>query len=254
MYYGNGSVGSQEDVTNVWSNGFISVWHLDENAGTVSDSTSNGYDGTVSGASYNSSAYVNGGYDFVRSENDEIEMSGTANNLSLTTFSVEVWMHTPDNNIVNDYYMVTQSLYCDSLESWTLNIADDVGHEDEARFAIKESDTQTNVYGITLTDDQWHYVVGVRSLTHLLMYVDGSYVDSIADNRAGETILSSANISLGSAICTEDEDFNGTADEVRISNVVRDLDWIETTHNNLSSPSTFHSTPGAEESSVGYCP
>ncbi|UCF61595.1 MAG: DUF2341 domain-containing protein, partial [Anaerolineaceae bacterium] len=251
MYYGNGSVGSQEDVANVWTNGYIGVWHLDETGSPVSDSTTPSYDGTVTGASPNSSAYINGAFDFVRAEDDEIEMFGTASTLSFTDFTVEAWLHTPDSSIPDDYYAVTQSLYCDGNESWVLNIADDISHEDEARFAIKESGTQTSVFGSVITDNQWHYVAGVRTSTQLLIYVDDAAPNSIADNRPGETILSSANISIGAAICNETEDYNGTIDEVRISDSARNEDWIDTTYNNQANQGVgagkFIKSLGSEE-------
>jgi hypothetical protein len=232
MYYGNDSVGSQEDVANVWTNGYIGVWHLDETGSPVSDSTTPSYNGTVSGASPNSSAQIDGGFDFVRSEDDQIEMFGTANILSLTDFTVEAWMITPDSSIPDDYYAVTQSLYCDNDESWALNIADDSGYEDQVRFTTVESGTQTRVFGPVITDNQWHYLAGVRTSTQLLMYVDDGAPTSVADGRPGETILSSANIAIGSAICTETEDYSGTIDEVRISDSARNEDWIDTTYNN----------------------
>ncbi|MHA2230852.1 MAG: hypothetical protein ACXABL_16780 [Candidatus Thorarchaeota archaeon] len=55
MYYGNPTVGAQENPTEVWTNSYTAVWHLGESAtdeGTSAihyDSTGNGYYGNQSG-------------------------------------------------------------------------------------------------------------------------------------------------------------------------------------------------------------
>jgi hypothetical protein len=201
-----------------------------------------------SGPVANPASLVGVGQDFVRAEGDKVEMLGTGSSLSFVQFTAETWVRTPDVTVPDDYYLVTQSLYCDLPESWTLNIADDTGHLNEARFAIKESNTQTSVYGTVVTGGGWHHLVGVRTTTDILIYVDGILRGTIADLRAGQTILSTSNISIGSAICVPDEDANGTIDEVRISTGVRSPDWISTTYNSLSSPLTFF-TLGPEEGS-----
>jgi hypothetical protein len=43
--------------------------------------------------------------------------------------------------------------------------------------------------------------------------------------------------------------FNGTLDEIRISNTARSADWLKTEYNNQSSPSTFYSF-GTETSGI----
>jgi len=239
MFYGNNSCPDGEDIEHTWDGGtdasplnnYIGVWHLDETGATVYDSTSNSYDGSVTGASPNSSSYIAGGYDFVREpDTDYIEMLGTANGLQLIDFTAEAWTKTPDSNIPDDYYTVTQSLYCDGIESWALNIADDTGYEDKARFTTVESDTQTRVFGSVVTGNQWHYLAGVRTATQLLIYVDDSPANSVDDDRPGQVIQSSANIAIGSAVCATTDDFNGTIDEVRISNIARPPEWVKASY------------------------
>jgi outer membrane protein assembly factor BamB len=43
--------------------------------------------------------------------------------------------------------------------------------------------------------------------------------------------------------------FTGQIDEVRVSNIARAVDWIQTEHNNQSSPGTFYAVGGAEANS-----
>ncbi|MFX0082020.1 MAG: DUF2341 domain-containing protein, partial [Candidatus Hodarchaeota archaeon] len=241
MYYGNSSMESQENVHGVWDSNYIGVWHLSEISGPVFDSTFNGYDGIVTGASSTSSSMIDGGHEFVRAETDYIEMPGTGNELQLIEFTVEVWMKTPDSTIPDDYYIVTQSLYYDT-EAWAINICDDTGHLNEGRFTMKISGAQQTVYSNSeITGNNWHHLVGVRDSSQLLIYTDGSLANSELDNTPGQIIQSSKNISIGSAITVDSEDFNGIIDEVRISNVARSNGWIATGYENQKDPNLFYS-------------
>ncbi|MFX1427848.1 MAG: DUF2341 domain-containing protein, partial [Promethearchaeota archaeon] len=241
MYYGNSTMDSQENNFGVWDSNFIGVWHLNEPSGPVMDSTLNRYNGVVTGASSTSSAIIDGGYEFVRSETDYIEMLGTGDKLQLEDFTVEVWMKTPDSTVPDDYYLVTQSLYYDT-ESWAINICDDTGHLNEGRFTLKISGEQQIVYSNSeITGNEWHHLVGVRGSSQLFIYIDGVLANSITDDKPGQFIKSSKNISFGSAITVDSEDFNGLLDEVRISAVARSADWIKTEYNNQFTPNSFYS-------------
>jgi len=241
MYYGNSTMASQENKYGVWDSNFIGVWHLNDASGPVIDSTLNKHDGVVTGASLTSSAMIDGGYEFVRSETDYIEMLGTGNELQLENFTVEVWMKTPDSTVPDDYYIVTQSLYYDT-EAWAINICDDTGHVNEGRFTIKISDDQQIVYSNSeITGNEWHHLVGVRGSSQLFIYIDGLLANSIMDNKPGQFIKSSKNVSIGSAITVDSEDYNGIIDEVRVSTTARSADWIRTEYNNQNDPNLFYS-------------
>jgi uncharacterized delta-60 repeat protein len=245
MYYGNSAVSCPAQTRNptaVWDPSYVGVWHLGDPAGgKIQDSTANRYHGTRAatiggGPIPNASSAIDGGHDFARANSDQVGMSGTASQLSLTGFTVETWMKTPDASVPDDYYLVSQSLCCDVNESWALNIADDVGNLNAARFTTKEAGVQNIVYGPVVTGNQWHHLAGVRTATELLLYVDGVLANAVADTRAGQTILSTSDISLGSAVCDLTNDHNGTIDEARVSNTVRSACSIETGYNNQKWP------------------
>ena len=51
MYYGNSTVGSQENPTGVWDSNYLLVHHLEEApTGTITDSTGNNEDGSTTGS------------------------------------------------------------------------------------------------------------------------------------------------------------------------------------------------------------
>ncbi len=99
MYYGNAVCGDQQNVSGTWDENYKMVHHLDETVGTLYDSTSCGNNATNDGAVYNSSAKIDGGYDFTDSGNINC---GNDNSLDITnTLTLEAWVKDPPINQVN---------------------------------------------------------------------------------------------------------------------------------------------------------
>jgi len=93
MYYGNPTCINQQNVTNTWDSNFKMVQHLNESSGTLLDSTSNNNDGTNTGATYNTSSKIDGGYDF--DGNDDIN-TGNDSSLNITSsITLEGWVKDP---------------------------------------------------------------------------------------------------------------------------------------------------------------
>jgi len=108
MYYGNPDCGSQQNITETWNSNYIMVQHLDESAGTIYDSTSFDNDGTNSGALPNSSAKIDGGYDF--DGNADINC-GANDSLNITSqITLEGWVKDPpllnEREETNNIYIV----------------------------------------------------------------------------------------------------------------------------------------------------
>ena len=130
------------------------------------------------------------------------------------------------------------SMYLSSAKPWFM-LSNDGAWHDESQL---ESTT-------ALSTDTWY---------HLAFTYDGSvmrvYINGAQDCVKSATLTiwdGSADVSIGAsltegAVAADEETFNGTIDEVRISNTARSADWIQTEFNNQSSPSTFFSV-GSEE-------
>ncbi|MFX1484876.1 MAG: LamG-like jellyroll fold domain-containing protein, partial [Promethearchaeota archaeon] len=98
MYYGNPSLGSQENPEGVWSNGYASVWHLDETSGgssAIIDSTANNNDGT----DYNSPTFAQTGKINTAIAFDgtnqyiEIPNSATLEDITEGDYTYECWFY-----------------------------------------------------------------------------------------------------------------------------------------------------------------
>ena len=75
LYYGNTTVGSGEDVENVWDDNFMMVQHMDGSTYTdIDDSTSNNNDVTIqrNSSTYNSEGQIDSAVHFDRSNGDSL--------------------------------------------------------------------------------------------------------------------------------------------------------------------------------------
>ncbi|UCG69478.1 MAG: FG-GAP repeat protein, partial [Thermoplasmata archaeon] len=99
----------------------------------------------------------------------------------------------------------------------------------------------THAADVYITAGEWVHVLGTFDGRYLNIYVNGELEDT--EDIGSTTIYSNSNgieMGIGGVY------FNGTIDEVRISNVVRPIDWITTQYNNQNDSSTFY-TLGSEE-------
>ncbi|MGE5831462.1 MAG: DUF2341 domain-containing protein [Methanomicrobiales archaeon] len=267
LYYGNSSVGSQQNATQVWSNGYAGVWHLGElvtdNAvasGVHKDSTSYGNNGNQ----YNNSRVtgkIGDAQNFegdVRDEFIEIPNSASTENLQEGDYSLEAWFNsdvTPPGTLDSDwnaYYGIVIK------PGWHIGLRFD-------RWAKFDSDhyltggTEVWVGGVSgKSSSRWYHVVSVLNRT------GGShriYVDGVEEDYATFTAGTAANEfnqvpwRLGIASTNNrggnwEWPANGKIDEVRLSGIARSAQWIATEYANQNRPDLFISR-GSGESPCG---
>src|SRR5512136_1115277 len=267
LYYGNSSVGSQQNVTGVWDADFKGVWHLGElvtdNAvasGVHKDSTSYGNNGNQ----YNNSRVtgkIGDAQNFegdVRDEFIEIPNSASTENLQEGDYSLEAWFNsdvTPPGTLDSDwnaYYGIVIK------PGWHIGLRFD-------RWAKFDSDhyltggTEVWVGGVSgKSSSRWYHVVSVLNRT------GGShriYVDGVEEDYATFTAGTAANEfnqvpwRLGIASTNNrggnwEWPANGKIDEVRLSGIARSAQWIATEYANQNRPDLFISR-GSGESPCG---
>jgi hypothetical protein len=243
MYYGNSAVAAQEDPTNVWTNNYHAVWHMEEapTAGNneIQDSTSNNRDGSAE-SGLDSSNLVTGvlgnGLDFEASSNQLVRVPNGAglNNVSTGTISTWVrWNASGQNSVYpgnkygaimareqngvfgNNIIAIDNSNPASGKLTWT--------HQDANN---KDITGDTNVGTST-----WRYVVVSFTSGNHVMYMDGVQV--------GTSTITGAN-NNNSAI---DFTFGGwegqgtpdiTLDELRLAGTTRSAGWVATEYRNMS--------------------
>ena len=235
----------------VWDSNFKMVQHMNQtptgSAGDIVDSTSNSNDGTtynmdsadqVAGQ-IDGSLDFDGGDDYV--DCGDINAIDTATQLSCSAFVYH-------NNILSDDSIVEKG---DGFNGFIF-FRDDVGYVSG----------RTNVYKIIIWDSAdgdtanietpsdttlsgtWTHVSATflaNNANGLRLYVNGVETADSPVSTIGINAINAGNLpsTIGIRSDRSTMPFNGTIDEVRISNVARSAGWIATEYNNQNAPGTF---------------
>ena len=111
-------------------------------------------------------------------------------------------------------------------------------------FFAADGQGEQKILSINRVDDSlWHHAALVINGSTAKLYLDGQNVVTDASVTVGST---ASDLHIGKCQWSAGAVFNGTIDEVRISNLARDFSWINTSYNNQKNPNTFFSI-GSEE-------
>lgn len=244
MYYGNATCSDSWDTDGVWNTGYVMVQHLNESPANGSaghlDSTSNnnagtpeGFDGTA-GSTTAGNGKINGANEFDGS-NDYINC-GTDESLNITDeILITAWIKTQANvltTIVQKYENGgAYAGYGFFIEATT------------GKLRWYNDGTGWKVSTGSVCDDEWHHVVVACDAPTGTFYIDGSPSGTFTymnpSNNSIEILYIGTTDMVGSW-------FDGSIDEVQISNVAHSSDWIKQDYEivvNQSDIVTF----GAEE-------
>lgn len=259
MYYGNASASNQENATGVWDSNYVAVWHLSEDpSGTTPqmlDSTSNNHDGTTEG-SWTSSDQVSGlidgsldfnsGIDKVKVGTFDVVAGGSGND----GITLEAWAYSDDHR--DGRFISKADGTSDSNHWWMLNALDGEGSS-RLRFRLKLDGTTHVLLASagTFPTGQWVYVAATYDGSNMRIYQDASQMAITAKSGTISTD-SSKQVAIGNQPPgAGDRRYDGRITEVRVSNIARSADWIQTQYNNQNSPSTFYSLGSEETPPVG---
>ena len=240
----------QSNKNLTWDNSnYKAVWHLDENCGSsncIKDSTSNvnsaspytdytGYPPGVIGNIYTASGEVNAAQTFDGAGHsvtapDSASMDTAGSN----TLTLSAWIKRGNSTAGGDIIVHGTG----GVGGYVLGLGVVPCSADQVKL------TKYGVVDICIgsvpEDTNWHYIVGVGDGTSVRAYVDGALSGTYSNTSNYIGIAHVFNIGNGN-----DQYYNGTLDEVRVSIVTRSADWITTEYNNQNSPGTFY-TMGSE--------
>ena len=225
----------------VWSADYVGVWHLNESAVPMAESSGVSTPFSTAGGSgivYAASGAIGGAVDFSGGNNaarlsaaDDDDLDG------FTDFSFEVWTKQESAPTAIAFILAKRTknaedvayfLYNNYSETdWKLgrNICGlSTNGTDTAAFLVGTGHNMTPVWG------EWCHQAFVRDTVANTGcgYVDGVVVNGAASGSEPVSASTSA-LHLGNAQgngCT----FNGLIDELRISRVARSADWIQASH------------------------
>ena len=236
MGYGNSSITtSQEDKTGLWSN-YKGVWHLPNGTTlTANDSSGNGNNGTISGATSTSgkidgAANFGGGSPYIQTS--AFQLSGS--DINKVTFSA--WVSDTDRTARRTIYSGVND---NTGQNWEVEVGPGNGGSNTVAIIYPGVWVAQTSNGV-LSDSNLHYIVYTRRGSGATneIWIDGiqqSLVTNITNTFSD--INTSKNIGVRSSASSQN--WQGIIDEVRLSNVDRSPDWIKTEYNNQNSPSTF---------------
>ena len=179
MYYGNGTVGNQQDVANVWDTNFKGVWHLkEEQAGTgnlnlYTDSSLPAYDGDDFVSATSQNGQIDGGQEFDAAD-DYID-TGADDPLDITgPLTVSAWVYRRSNSTT--HHIASKNASLSNVDPWQLAM---LSTTNVLRHHIQQGPGGMGV-GWEVFDstdsvalDQWHHVAVVRNSTQVTFYIDG---------------------------------------------------------------------------------
>ncbi|PIR03874.1 MAG: hypothetical protein COV59_04375 [Candidatus Magasanikbacteria bacterium CG11_big_fil_rev_8_21_14_0_20_39_34] len=154
----------------------ILLYHMNDSSGDLVDSSSNGYTGTVTGATLGATGILNTGVSF--DGNDKITVSDS-DALSLNTtgnLSVAFWVKTGSNVTSLQKILEKGGIASDANFEWTVDI-----YNSKFRAAYSASNGNTirsEQSNVTLSTNTWYHVVavftGYTSTNEVYIYVNGA--------------------------------------------------------------------------------
>ena len=228
--YQGGSVGA------AWDSYYAAVFHLGGISSlSIVDSTSNGNRLTNSGGVSLTTGLNDGAGSFASASSQYLAGSaGGSINITGAAITVEAL----ENITSGSSPIVTKW-----NPSWQF-----IFGGNPTQMVTGNSSVGTNVLtgGTTLTDGTWYYVAGVQTNCATYVYVNG--VQDASNSSCQPLVSTTSPLSIGSR--PGSSYFNGSLQEVRISNTNRSPAWIATTNNALRSMGAYLTVGGQQVGTI----
>ncbi|MFA5313416.1 MAG: LamG-like jellyroll fold domain-containing protein, partial [Methanomassiliicoccales archaeon] len=205
------------------ADGLVAAYNFDEGSGTtLIDSSGNGNNGTISGATWTTGKYGQS-LNFLSSSSQKITVAHNAN-LNVYPLTISSWFKTTSNDssargIIGKYtsgqassggYFL--SVYQGNLRAWNFRDHDNYVY-----------DGSLGLNGGTVNDGNWHYATLVVDATGGSLYVDGILKATMGWTGTAGTMIGTQPFCVGDFTtsltdCNSGNFFNGSIDDVRIYN------------------------------------
>lgn len=245
--YGDSSISTDPNLdatfgaTSVWDANFKSVWHLPNGTSlSGTDSTSGAHTMTATGATATAGT-VDGAAAF--SGSSQYMQSGAYSlggaDVNKVTFSA--WITYTERTNRRTLFNTTNT---NTSGQWGIEFGNGSGGGGTLLTVIIPGIFLAT--GGTVTDSNPHFITYVRNGSGATnqFYIDG-VAQTMTANLTNTFVDGTEVKNLGVRTSTATQNWQGSIDEARVSNIARTADWITTEYNNEFSTSTFY-TIGAE--------
>lgn len=235
IYYNGSGIPDGQDVVDTWDNGYLAVWHFTD--GSLLDSTGNGYTLTNNGASSVAYGNISDCYEFVNDENDYLTHGSLLDTMpSNDEATFQAWVL--NNEIVRGGIVGKINDVSDDSLRYQL-------HDSTSKFRADTEGTsqgEMSTYSNAVTTSIWYFTALRYIVTDKAMlqvdYERFESVNGMQEVRDG----SERNFFVGIENSPSTFPYSGLIDEVFISEVGRDNDWLMVNYNNMHNRSR---TPNA---------
>lgn len=233
-------------TTDVWSNGYIGVYHLNETAGTaIFDSTAGATNGVVVGSpTVNAVGQINGGMAFdgtysTASPAGSDDAVGLGDNFeALLAMTAEGWAKAATERVRNGSALFAKG---DSIGGWWATTWHMETDEDSGwvKWQVGDDLNDATISHRTadgaLVPGTWQYFAGTwdggTTSSGVKVYVDGVDESAIPGQSGNFVQMEDSNLNrhavIGAGLIKNKyEGFEGDMDEVRFSDVERSADWL----------------------------
>jgi hypothetical protein len=227
----------------VWSEGYIGVWHFNETSGSHADSAA-GNTGTANGAvNQDGTGQIAGGDELPGGDTDYIDCGDIDAVDGATQLTVSVWARV--DYLDKDATLVTKGEFGagQPLMLWRDDDGNVLGNTNTS--AALMGSIRIEGANDIWNDTGWHYTaitfVG-GSETGLRLYHNGNEDANSPVAATNQPSLASPNINTvrwGGATTSSGKGMDGGLDEARISTVARSAGWIMAEYRNQGSPDAF---------------
>jgi len=248
LYYGNPGCSDQQFPVKVWDSTYVMVQHMDIKGSTIYDSTSHSNDGSLVSSPYNVDGVIGNAIQF-DGVDDAVSVPDDVS-LRPADVTLELWGKATGSVGWLCYKRATDKWGNGDGHAYGLNTYMSGGTRYfQARYERNNNNQQHAVGNSPGNNDTWYYLVTTYDEAHpgrAKFYFNGSL--AATDNTMESEIIwyNAPNYDLVWGSCRGDY-YNFTGDETRISNIVRSAEWLSTSYNTMSDPSSFVSF-GPEES------
>ncbi|MFH1809416.1 MAG: DUF2341 domain-containing protein [Pseudomonadota bacterium] len=246
MYYDNPTAADRQRASDVWSNGYVGVWHMDADptagAGSVRDSSSTGAHGTCLNMAANASVDGRIGRGLqLDGSNDIIAIEGSAgagHALDIVggpmTLSAWIYADGPTGTLIGRRR--------DSAVQWQLQIGENTNNgEHSIDFLWATASNAQNLWSTTGTFPRptWRLVtVVVNASGTPAAFFTGNNARpfSMQSGASGIPVHQDVDVALGARWAGSTGSafpFHGVLDEVRIDKVARSADWVYVQHRSM---------------------
>jgi hypothetical protein len=240
MYYGNQYAGIQSIPKWVWINHFNAVWHLNN----LSDSTENNNHGKNHGTTTLSGKIgIATSFDGI---NDYIEISNnpSINFQHTNKFSISLWLFNEQATAQKSESIISKGTgaYQRGYNLYIRKNTNLLG------MGIKDGSIgYAHISSQIINENLWTHIVAIWDGTTLYTYINGEF-DNSTYHGSVQLADDSKILEIGNHYGYIDNyhPLHGSIDELRISDTIRNPDWIKTEYNNQINPNMFY-TVGLEE-------